>query len=105
MEDHAVTDLEITRLCATAMGYTSISTNHGGLPLFTHEAGIYDPLHDKAQAMELVERFDLCLEPNSPHVAKWAVWPMNDREREYITHNHNLCRAIVECVAKMEAAK
>ena len=66
-----MTDLEITRLCAEAMGLGwQDDRTDGGI---TAQEGTYnykyDPLHDDAQAMALVKkmRFDGRTEGVSPH--------------------------------------
>lgn len=108
-----MTDLEMTKLCAEAMGYRFIESMYGNWKRVSPSGRVrycganildcgYEPLHDDAQAMALVKKFDLCLEPNSPNVAKWAVWRIDHEEP--ITHNADLNRAIVECVAKMQSA-
>jgi len=93
-----MTDLEMTRLCAEAMGYRGegISDHWGGLPIFASEIGAYDPLHDDAQAMALVKQFGLQLHQRFD--GTWLVtWRPLEAERK------SLNRAIVECVAEMQA--
>ncbi len=104
----AVTDLEITRLCAEAMGFNEFPpkqfwtdddrsyfhVSDRGLPV------VYDPLHDDAQAMALVKRFQLYI----------GGWTGNGTvtvsiEGRMLTSSTDLNRAICECVAKMQAAK
>ena len=99
-------DTELTRLCALAMGYKgeSLSTHWGGLPMFASEIGPYNPLHDDAQAMALVKRFDLHIgktlrTPASPY-CEWFV----SRTDKYEVAGTDLNRAIVTCVAKMQAS-
>ena len=112
-----MTDIELTRLCAEAMGLTVIDNSTlrladgedklvhvdrwkgTGLPF------VYDPLHDKAQAFELVERLHLQIgktlrTDGDPH-GKWFV----SRTDKVDGVNSDLSRAIVECVAKMQKAK
>jgi len=63
---------------------------------------LYDPLTDDAQAMALVKRF--WLEPRyNEHrdVPAWMVTPSYKAEPCVISTDLN--RAIVECVAKMQA--
>ena len=53
-----VTDVEMVRLCADAMGYDILRAT-GELPFVVHD-GIheqYDPFHDYAQTMDLVRKF------------------------------------------------
>ena len=103
-----MTDLEITRICAEAMGFKVGDT----IPIHRETASgsypLYDPLHDDAQAMALVERFKLALEYVTPsdylnpaNTDRWIV-------KYKIFHTGNkkdLNRAICECVVKMQAAK
>ena len=108
-----MTDLEITRLCAEAMGvpldkcsqkrWDQSSSVYGEE---IHRSGFfqeeYRPLNDDAQAMALVRKFHL--EP------RWGM----TREAWLVTPSYEDCpyswsvdlnRAICECVAKMQAAK
>ena len=55
-----LTDLEIVRLCAEAMGLTSWQSGEGR----------YDPLHDDAQAMELMKRLGLSISGPPP---RWTL--------------------------------
>ena len=109
-----MTDLEITKLCAEAMGVSVIKTRayYGSeadspesLPEhWLQEIGVgewqqYDPLHDDAQAMALVKKFKLGIGREDGD-DMWAVG------RIFIeTINQDLNRAICECVAKMQGAK
>jgi hypothetical protein len=84
-----MTDSEMTMCCADLMGwhrYIAIS---------------YNPLHDDAQAMALVKKFNL-------HINWWPTssgetWQAQSIAPNYIAQANNLNRAIVECVAKMKA--
>lgn len=99
-----MTDLEMTKLCAEAMGYVYRGQHDDAL--MGNQFGKYDPLHDDAQAMALVKKF------KSPHFqlwsddevtgGKWHAWVRGQRAG---TSSDSLNRAIVECVAKMQAAK
>jgi len=101
-----MTDLEITRLCAEAMGVSVHEYQDGSLYHFGGlcEGGIedYDPLHDDAQAMALVKRFNLAIEPG-----EYNIWRVQGREGMYLdkvikdshTSSKSLNRAICECVA------
>src|SRR5690348_14421110 len=64
-----MTDLEITRLCAEAMGYL-VEFAPTELPIGIAMKGggqasedLYDPLHDDAQAMALVKKVPMTIEP------------------------------------------
>ena len=101
-----MTDLEITRLCAEAMGdgepIARAWPRDGGMPtcyvLIGHDE-TYDPLHDDAQAMALVKKFGLTVskDPDGNYHAMGQIceWPCNSTD---------LNRAICECVAKMQSA-
>ena len=99
-----MTDLEITKFCAEAMGYDAYEWQTSGvvtgsnLPILlpTGRKISYDPLHDDAQAMALVKMFNLCILP-----AKVTVVVGQYSE----ARNLDLNRAICECVAKMQAKK
>lgn len=106
-----MTDIEITRLCAEAMGWKvrpssrkerfiaqinpdrSIAIGEG-----TSTMGKYEPLHDDAQAMALLTRFRLSVAGSCQK--SWLVTSDN-----YACKNADLNRAICECVAKMQEAK
>jgi hypothetical protein len=89
-----MTDLEMTKLCAEAMGIVqSMHVNEDGL-------WTYYPLHDDAQAMALVKKFHLECYWNG------SVWGVLDGPSGCAHElRGDLNRAIVECVAKMQAAK
>jgi hypothetical protein len=110
-----VTDLEITRLCAEAMGY-SISrskyqphTQVWVTPPHSEQslpaAFLYAPLHDDAQAMALVKKFPMTIEHPSLTVGgkEWHVESV-----EIVNgicpdvYAEDLNRAICECVAKLK---
>jgi hypothetical protein len=103
-----MTDLEMVKLCAEAMGYKLDAD--GGFSRMAQGAGmdepdwfqfIYDPRHDKAQAFELVERFHI-----------HCLWNSDDKnwDAEMLTTGYghtdpDLARAIVTSVANMQAAR
>ena len=110
-----MTDLEITRLCAEAMGYTveiasrpKLKRHLKPLPKAVWGIGkydrlLYDPLHDDAQAMALVKKLGLDIQQfywDDPLVSK------HDAQGELLgeARNADLNSAICECVAKMQAA-
>ena len=100
-----MTDLEITRLCAEAMGYGYEQATNIGLIRLTDTGHYFDPLHDDAQAMALVKRFHLHIGktlrlPNHPF-GKWFV----SKTDQFEVPGDDLNRAICECVAKMQQAK
>ena len=60
----------------------------------------YDPLHDDAQAMALVKKFDLvCGRDIAPPSSYFAESQM------VCTYSDDVNRAICECVAEMQLAK
>jgi len=103
-------DLTITRLCAEAMGVSVHEYQDGSLYHFGGlcEGGIedYDPLHDDAQSMALVKKFDLSIWGKSYSAGEWkyhAEFCVSGEASDAIlghglTHN----RAICECVAQMQ---
>lgn len=99
-----MTDLEITRLCAEAMGVEFVDRGERGLQLLG-DIMYYDPLHYDAQAMALVKKFHLHIgktlrTPDEPF-GQWFV----SKTDKFEVPNNDLNRAICECVAKMQAAK
>jgi hypothetical protein len=92
-----LTDLEMTRLCADALGIDRALAYCDGYC----RPGTFDPLHHDAHAMALVKRFDLEIRPPYTQAnMDWSVRHFKTRSR-----NLDLNRAIVECVASMQAAK
>lgn len=114
-----MTDLEMVRLCAQAMGYRITETKDGRYRVVANDDGVmmigdepqilrrYNPLHDDAQAMALVKKFDLTLRkmksPKGWMVADFGWSTCNGAHRGFSKTDLN--RAIVECVAKMQKAK
>jgi len=104
-----MTDLEMTKLCAEAMGMshddTVIAEIKGGpltlraVPEGKRSTIVYDPLHDDAQAMALVKKLDLQITGSAVRRVGQNLW-----KQPYSMHA-DLNRAICECVAKMQAAK
>ena len=104
-----MTDLEITKRCAEAMGHEYIYVGpemcirtdkerdaYTKIPMYRT---IYDPLHDDAQAMALVKKIGLHIVYRALHIDTWRV----DKADKYATAN-DLNYAICECVAKMKEA-
>jgi hypothetical protein len=99
-----MTDLEMTKLCAEAMGFPCFKNDLGRWVEANVMGSVYDPLHDDAQAMALVKRFCLDIEC----YAREPVWTVlfDDNERySKVRECTDLNRAIVECVANMQKAK
>ena len=107
-----MTDLEMTLMCAEAMGYeasevqqdTDFSGEYKDTVLEV-EGEDYDPLHDDSQAMALVKKLELSIGRN-----QGVEWDVENRHTEFgnryvCVMNKDLNRAIVECVAKAQKAK
>ncbi len=105
-----MTDLEMTKLCAEAMGLRQMMSPELGH--FVHLVGDfklnadgrtggfpvhkYDPLHDDAQAMALVKKLGISIRQTDPDM--WDAWiPLQPVDGS----NADLNRAIVECAAKI----
>ena len=103
-----MTDLEITKLCAVAMGITGWLT--GDDPMVTNERSEfiepYDPLHDDAQCMALVKKLFIEILVDGPE-GRSEDWTWTARIGGYnelpisISHGHDLNRAVCVCVAKL----
>ena len=91
-------DLEITRLCAEAMGYTI--TLESSRAIQVNEIWpAYDPLIDKAQAFALIEKFHVAIGWDDP------IWGAFRQDNKRWVNDADLARAICTAVAKMQAAK
>lgn len=105
-----MTDLEMTRLCAEAMGIESDSYvllmhsdgTQAGPFLDQPDADVYDPLHNDAQAMDLAKKLYL---GTMPPFGIGETWQVTECTGKFYGNSDNLNRAIVECVAKMQASK
>ena len=96
-----MTDLEITKLCAEAMGidfskgYASITCKE------CEEYGVpYNPLHDDAQAMALVKKLAMTLYRS--HEGEWTA---KVPYRSDMSRNSNLNRAVCQCAARIQKSK
>jgi hypothetical protein len=97
----AMVDLELTRLCAEAMGYPDIRIlDHLVTCKIDGLQKAWMPLTDDAQAMALVKRFKLNI---GALQSTWKIFRIPDRKSHscYEADDKDLNRAIVECVAKM----
>lgn len=110
-----MTDLEITRRCVEAMGYkpTGKSASEPAIQVEgkRHHIFAFDPLHDDAQAMELVKKLALNCRKEDDDGGKRHTWLVSEH-MGYITggngaiaERRELNRAICECVAEMQKAK
>lgn len=96
-------DVELTRLCAEAMGLMWDDERQ----CVEREDGsfwLYSPLTDDKQAMQMVKRFGLVCDPqhDGQDFASdpgWEVW--HPSLGEYLAISPDLNRAIVECVANL----
>ena len=107
-----MTDLEITKLCAEAMGYQVIGQREPSTVLYSHPNSsavtcFYQPIHDDAQAMALVKKLRLrvlpqanghwCVDNGEPTpYARGAYW---------LASAETLARAACECASQMQKAK
>ena len=111
-----MSDIEITRLCAKAMGYHSIlSSSYPPLVWFDtdSQAGFrYDPLHDDAQAMALVKKFSLQIHHHGFAGSRASLVTVSGKWLPYGPEFRSVGKdddgmnaenkAICECVAKMQ---
>ncbi len=105
-------DLEMTRLCAKAMGYSVVKGDaryKNGMAIATVDGEPvtnYDPLKHDAQAMALVKRFDIVIEREKDDSFATTLFVKRVGIKgfsTYVVRNQvDLNRAIVECVAKMQ---
>jgi len=101
-----MTNLEMTRLCAEAMGYEFAE----GLARKTWkdsewDCGAsfhYDPLHNDAQVMALVKKFAIRLNLDDSY---WLAEAGKIGDMIAGAADTDLNRAIVECCARMQQAK
>jgi hypothetical protein len=106
-----LTDIEMTKLCAEAMGMQPLESDSlGNASVFIVMNGRdqvrsdpYSPLHDDAQAMALVKRFTLLLQPIGRD-GRYMVCLYPGAIGVFCAEGP-LNHAIIECVASMQAAK
>ena len=113
-----MTDLEITKRCAEA--YFAGRLSHG--PQITQtavgrtyvepddevKAILYNPLHDDPQAMALVKKMELWIQPpRQGYLSRQPsdIWLVAHSAKGGDSRNLDLNRAICECVAKMKGQK
>lgn len=104
-----MTDLEMIKRCAEKMGKDwdeelKYRERMDGQWRTLGTAPIYDPLHDDAQAMALVKKFNLNLNHTLPspenHAGDWVISAHKDMNTYGCSGDLN--RAIVECVSKLD---
>ena len=114
-----MTDLDITRLCAEAMGWQRVRISALAVPGIhvdppfivgsltgTSIDELYDPLHDDAQCMALIKRLDVALYRVGPYDWQASIWSRERTQLVWSTENvPDLNRVVCECVAKMQQAK
>ena len=100
-----MTDLEMTKLCAEAMGIKGRnccgSDECQDKNFYISTGGIYDPLHDDAQAMALVKKLGLKVSTDGEGYHWYATHWWSGISTESVSLN----RAICECAAKVRAAR
>ena len=105
-----MTDLEITKLCAVAMGYrerTDMTCGPSFIMVFSQadsDTFLYDPLHDDAQMVALVKKLFIGILVDGPE-GRSEDWTWTARIGDCITHGHDLNRAVCTCAAQMWLAK
>ena len=114
-----MTDLEITKLCAEAMGHEYI---YVGPEICIRTDGerdartktpmyrmVYQPLYDDAQCFALVKKFQVVIEREMRNTREFAVTVFPSRgfgaSVSSVRNSTDLNRAICECVAHMQKAK
>ena len=102
-----MTDLEMTKACAEAMGFEIDDTFQLSPKDWPSEnERNYWPLTNDAQAMALVKKFELWIQPpGKGHLSKPPYWFVAASEHAADTRNSDLNRCICEVVAKMQKAK
>ena len=104
-----MTDLEINGRCAKAMGFIAVEVNihpiskkkYVFIQCGPDDGYTYGPLHDDAQAMALVKKFNIhCIRKDK----KWWANCEGGLFKNGAL-NQDLNRAICECVAKMQKEK
>ena len=104
-----VHESEIRAACAKAVGWgvdenTVRNVNYGYALIMSG----FNPLSNDEQAMSMVKKFKLDIEPNfDGEEGDWSVstWAADQNGRENRCTHESLNRAICECVAKMQQAK
>ncbi len=126
-------DLEMTKLCAEAMGWKHLGpvgnaapkpgepdpvgrwclsggndwwVNPTGDDVCAPCLGLPDPLHDDAAAMALVKRFRLDISQRDSDTDKHNdLWDVTPPDENNGTVNADLNRAVCLCVAKLQAGR
>ncbi len=109
-----MTDLELTRKCAEAMGFTLKTLENGRTQVLQDGEvaymiapdfkiiQLYDPLHNDAQCFALVKRFELRLQEPEAEPSNDRRWRVTAWEPYKTVAQHtDLNRAVCECVAQL----
>ena len=108
-----LTDQEIVAACARAMGQDLFTDSCGqvwvgatALEAYRSEK-LYDPLTDRAQALELVEKLRLRVIGSGPPYSRAAdpVWIVEQGGNRGEARDTNLLRAICLCAARVQIEK
>ena len=110
-----MTDLEITKLCAEAMGWRPAKERDDfdvvkaiQVEQFPHAPYYqYAPLKDGSSALALVKKFRINLNYgwDKWHAYGWDRWHASHGYGNSFGESRDLNHAICECVAKMQKAK
>lgn len=107
-----MTDLEMTKLCAEAMGFEYTDFHFPTVILTGDNSGEdYDPLHDDAQAVSLVKKFRIDINggiKGGEIIDDWMVICIvciGEYTKLFQSASGDLNRAIVECIAKMQSTR
>ena len=103
-----MTDIEITIACAKAFYGKAVRTEVNGAlyvePWDSAETILHDPLHDDAQALALVKKFELLIGRNTNMLTKVEAWGVTcgNEKGDFEAESADLNRAICLCVAKAQ---
>lgn len=105
-------DFWLCKRCADAIGADmGPDWDQGDYVLLGGHSGIassiYDPLHNDFQAMALVKKFGLTLDPQEdepPFTWRVVVAKDGDWDNQITGQGRDLNRAIVECVAAIDSS-
>jgi hypothetical protein len=103
-----LSDLEITRKCAEAMGIqlredvvmhaVLVGSGHGHIEHRPRTRLNYNPLQDDAQAMALVKKFRLDITTEPLLEPRWEVWQPDASRSGVFGSDVDLNRAICLCI-------
>lgn len=114
----ALSDIEMTLACAAAVGFVPLTLGHG-IPQIASEHSIYvldeygdheidgkrhrvyDPLHDDAQAMALVRKFEPDIVHSLDGFVTVSIYDTDALPHSVTGKAPDLIRCICECVANI----